>query len=325
MAKFITLGEDGKSLVDASYDVRQVTIPYGVERIEGQAFANCTKLERVDIPESVTEIGEAAFYNCKKLKSITFAGNLLKIGDNAFDACTSLKHIGGIEYLKWCDFGRNVFGGIGGTRLSTPSGNPIVYMYTDNLHMTGFDFTVGKSNTEIYHAPLECFSSEHNKNTVFYKVELIRETEDSYRAYLIKKCNHIDLLNDFNKLEYAPERVEKIVRSALQALNPSQITTLLVRIGYFDKNAYIIERTDTDILKQQIDKAIQDGLDIDTAICGNDTMCSIKRVGNTLKIKGINNFKQLLDFVKVEYLVDYLSNEGLLEDFQKISLDFLAE
>ncbi len=329
MAKFISLSEDGKSLVDGSYDVEQVTIPNGVECIENQAFANCTKLKHVDIPESVTEIGEAAFYNCKSLTSITFTGNLLKIGESAFAGCTSLKHIGGIEHLESCVFGKNVFDGIGGTRLSTPSGKPIVYLLTPLIKPIGQSFTIRKEDGVIFRTPLEAFSATTGRNMLFYKVELTEETEDTWHMFLISTCGRLGLLKDFNKMakdEYSPERIERVVRYTLRQLNPRQITTLLSRIGYFDKDTYIGDRTDTDALKHQIDKAVYERWDIDNSICGNTDMYTIERVGKVLEIRGIGNFEQLCKFVNVDRLVKYLSHgERLLKDFQKISLDFLAE
>lgn len=46
------------------------TIPEGVKRIRGYAFANCVGLTALDVPSSVLGIGENAFLNCKQLVRI---------------------------------------------------------------------------------------------------------------------------------------------------------------------------------------------------------------------------------------------------------------
>ena len=329
MAKFISLSEDGKILVNGTYDVECVTIPNGVERIENQAFANRANLKCVVIPESVTEIGEAAFYNCKSLTSITFTGNPLKIGESAFAGCTSLKHIGGIEHLKSCVFGRNVFDGIGGPQLSTPSGKPIVYLFAPLVEPIRHSFTIGKEYGVIFRTPLEAFSATTGRNTLFYKVELTEETEDTLRMFLISACGRLGLLKDFNKMakdEYSPERIERIVKGTLRSLEPNQITVLLKKIDYFSDDDFIELRENTGILTKQIEKAVYMGLDIVNKIGAKDYAYMIEKDVNAILINGIRNFDELCKFVDVERLVRFLSRKtDRVEKFQKISLEFLAE
>lgn len=93
-------------------NLRSITIPYTVRKIERYAFGYCGKLEKVvfeegsqltdiedhafyeavglpylDIPDTVTSIGEGAFYDCHSLE-VRFSPNsqLKKIGAGAFSA-----------------------------------------------------------------------------------------------------------------------------------------------------------------------------------------------------------------------------------------------
>lgn len=73
-------------------DFRSVTIGEGVTDIGGQAFYNCSDLERVILPATVKRIGEKAFYNCVSLSQINTwnCSSLLAIGNQAFYNCASL-------------------------------------------------------------------------------------------------------------------------------------------------------------------------------------------------------------------------------------------
>ena len=71
----------------------ELTIPYGVEKIEDNAFANNLSITKVTIPNSVVEIGAKAFHACKNLKNIKIGNNVSVIGENAFSNCNSLKNI----------------------------------------------------------------------------------------------------------------------------------------------------------------------------------------------------------------------------------------
>ena len=76
-------------------ELRTVTIPDSVTKIESCAFSGCTKLSGVKLPKYVTEIGSDAFYNCDELTSIEIPKSLIKGGgnDGAFDNCDKLKEV----------------------------------------------------------------------------------------------------------------------------------------------------------------------------------------------------------------------------------------
>ena len=53
-------------------ELRDVTIPDGVERIGSYWFWGCG-IESVEIPASVKEVGREAFRRCRRLKKVVFA------------------------------------------------------------------------------------------------------------------------------------------------------------------------------------------------------------------------------------------------------------
>ncbi len=57
------------------YEISSVEIPYGIRRIEGYAFYDCTNLKKVIIPGSVTLIEENAFYRLPADFSLTVVEN----------------------------------------------------------------------------------------------------------------------------------------------------------------------------------------------------------------------------------------------------------
>jgi len=81
---------------DEPYDaplMESLTIPDGVEKIGGYAFAYCLNLEKVEMADSVRSIGERAFEGCASLKSIRLSRGLTEIADCTFFLCENLKAI----------------------------------------------------------------------------------------------------------------------------------------------------------------------------------------------------------------------------------------
>lgn len=94
----------------------KVIIPYGVDEINGNAFANnkkvkeiiikaelelipasafsgCSQLEKVVLPESVQIIEPYAFEKCKQIKSIVLPKSLQMIKRGAFIGCSNLENV----------------------------------------------------------------------------------------------------------------------------------------------------------------------------------------------------------------------------------------
>ncbi len=64
--------------------MKSVTLSEGIQRINTNAFANCTALERAYIPGSVRTISSSAFEGCTALYDVTFSEGLKSIGRYAF-------------------------------------------------------------------------------------------------------------------------------------------------------------------------------------------------------------------------------------------------
>ena len=64
------LKELGSSTFEGCSDLKNVTLPLGLETIGSNAFQNCTSLEKIVIPASVTNIFSGVFAGCKNLSSI---------------------------------------------------------------------------------------------------------------------------------------------------------------------------------------------------------------------------------------------------------------
>lgn len=68
-------------------------IPFGVEKIDDNAFFSCRTLESINLPNSLKSIGNKTFSSCSKLKSIVIPYSVTSIGSNAFYRCTSLSDV----------------------------------------------------------------------------------------------------------------------------------------------------------------------------------------------------------------------------------------
>lgn len=99
----------------AETDLRNVTIPTSVKKIDEAAFCRCRMLEKANllngvkeiargafsetalkeiiIPNSVMVVGESAFAYCTQLTNACLPSNLEKVADYMFNGCTSLQQL----------------------------------------------------------------------------------------------------------------------------------------------------------------------------------------------------------------------------------------
>ena len=91
------------------YNLQQLVLPAGLQKVSYMMVAGCKNLQSIDIPASVEEIEQSAFEDCRSIKSITFGGSsagapgrfnapatasqLRRIGNWAFYNAHELQHL----------------------------------------------------------------------------------------------------------------------------------------------------------------------------------------------------------------------------------------
>ena len=92
------------------YNLQQLVLPEGLQKVSYMMVAGCKNLQSINIPASVEEIEQSAFEDCRSIKSITFGGSsagapgrfnapaasasqLKKIGNWAFYNAHELQHL----------------------------------------------------------------------------------------------------------------------------------------------------------------------------------------------------------------------------------------
>lgn len=73
--------------------IRSIIVEEGVSGIGGEAFSQCTNLEKVSLPSSLSHIESYAFRGCTALKEITLPEGVLEIKTDVFRGCSSLQRI----------------------------------------------------------------------------------------------------------------------------------------------------------------------------------------------------------------------------------------
>lgn len=83
-------------------NIKNITLPNGIQFIGINAFYGCSSLTNVIIPESVELIQNGVFENCYNLISVNIPSSVTEISYNLFRYCTSLNNIeipGGITSI----------------------------------------------------------------------------------------------------------------------------------------------------------------------------------------------------------------------------------
>lgn len=97
--------------------LKEVVVTSG-EKIEDEAFRNCSTLSNVTMSESVVNIGYAAFIECTNLTDVKLSDLATNIGDYAFSGCVKLEKIDLPKEL--IDLGQYAFAGSGIVDLKIP-------------------------------------------------------------------------------------------------------------------------------------------------------------------------------------------------------------
>ncbi len=83
----------GEMAVAKKKNMKTLTLPQGLKKIERDAFLDCDALVSVTIPASVEEIEAYAFADCDALKSVVFEGMPKELNRKAFAECERLHDI----------------------------------------------------------------------------------------------------------------------------------------------------------------------------------------------------------------------------------------
>lgn len=83
-------------------EIKDLTIPQSVTKINDYAFYGCVGLSSITIPEGVTSIGFCVFYGCTGLVTISIPKTILSIEGSAFRYCTNLKSVMITDLKAWC-------------------------------------------------------------------------------------------------------------------------------------------------------------------------------------------------------------------------------
>lgn len=68
-------------------------LPFGVEKLDSNAFSSCMNMQSIVLPKSLKAIGAKAFASCSNLREIVIPSSVTTVGASAFYRCTSLKSV----------------------------------------------------------------------------------------------------------------------------------------------------------------------------------------------------------------------------------------
>ena len=80
--------------------LRKISLPLSVYKLESSCFSGCSALESIELSPKIQIIPNSCFYKCVNLKEIEFPKSLSTIEQAAFKGCKSLKAIAIPEYTN---------------------------------------------------------------------------------------------------------------------------------------------------------------------------------------------------------------------------------
>lgn len=84
---------ESMKLYEGYREIREITVPEGVEELPYRAFYDFKDLQKIDLPSTLKIISDSAFVGCETLSEISLPDGLEKIGSSAFAGCVSLTEI----------------------------------------------------------------------------------------------------------------------------------------------------------------------------------------------------------------------------------------
>lgn len=86
----------GESAFEGNAQIKSLTIPDNVLRLDASAFSGCTGLKTLKLGANLVSMDKQSFEGCAALTDITFNNKLSSIGGSAFNGCTSLVEVKGL-------------------------------------------------------------------------------------------------------------------------------------------------------------------------------------------------------------------------------------
>ena len=86
----------GDNAFEKNTQIKNLTIPDNVLRLDASAFRDCTGLKTLKLGANLIGMDKQAFEGCTALTDITFNSKLSSIGGSAFNNCTSLVEVKGL-------------------------------------------------------------------------------------------------------------------------------------------------------------------------------------------------------------------------------------
>lgn len=83
----------GRGAFQNCTQLKHITLPYSIGRLDGNCFARCLSLESIRIPDGVTYLGYGIFDGCTSLRDVYIPNSVTFVGFQAFRDCTSLENI----------------------------------------------------------------------------------------------------------------------------------------------------------------------------------------------------------------------------------------
>lgn len=90
------------------FDLSDVRLGQGCEKIYSSAFLNCTSLEFIDLPDNINYIGDGCFEGCTSLKSVNLPQGLKSLYLSDFDVCLNLKYVMLPDNISTVELSQNV-------------------------------------------------------------------------------------------------------------------------------------------------------------------------------------------------------------------------
>ena len=207
---------------------RNLDIPFGVTKINNNAFENCY-INSIVLPDSLEYIGDYAFFNCYNLENITIPKNVKFIGEGVFILCSKLESI-------YVDYQNQYFSSNNGILFNKNLETLIFFPVRYGL----IEYIVPSSVTTIY--KFAFYNVEKLKTIIIpSSVKVIDKkafiVNNTLSLYCIPSKGNVSWVDDF----------DKNVKVLYDYVENSYYTPGLVFISYSDNTYSVLKGTATNV------------------------------------------------------------------------------